>query len=46
MIPLSRWIWSFFWATLAATAVVLAGSHVYYQSLKPSPYAPPAGAAS
>ena len=38
MIPLRKRLWSFFWLTLAVAAVVLAGFHVYYTTLKPSPY--------
>ncbi len=38
MIPLRKRLWPFFWLTLAAFAVVLAGFHAYYANLKPSPY--------
>jgi alpha-2-macroglobulin-like protein len=38
MIPLHRRFWSFFWMALAAVGVILAGLHVYYTKLKPSPY--------
>src|SRR5438094_720311 len=31
-------VFSFFWLTLAVAAVALAGFHVYYTTLKPSPY--------